>query len=339
MMNKKVLKNFLIDHLSFTMVYFISNLLVGLFYYISVGSNIEIMYPACLSLFVYVIFIIYRWITYGKFNSKVDKLVDNINYDLTAYTSEEKEFVELISKTHHNYMEKINSLHFESENKKHFISQWIHNMKTPISVVDLILQKTSRGEIPKEKALEDIKEENSSLLNKLEQVLNLIRLQSFTEDYVPETVDLIASLRKIINNRKSQFIYNGVFPKLEASEESVLVLSDEKWNDAMIEQIVSNAIKYSAAEGSTKNVYFTIKRENNKVLLTIRDEGIGIPEYDISRIFKPFFTGDNGRECDGSTGIGLYFCSQVAKRLGNDINVKSKVGEGTEVTITYLSKV
>lgn len=338
-MRNRVLKNFVMDHLSFTMAYFIGNFLIGLFYYISVGSNIEIIYPACLSLFVYIIFIMYRWIKYSKFNMKVEKLADNINYDIEACSCEEKEFVSIIEKIHHNYMEKMNSLHFDSENKKHFLSQWIHNMKTPISVIDLILQKTSRGEIPEKKALGDIKEENTSLLNKLEQVLNLIRLQSFTEDYVPETVDLKASLRKIINSRKSQFIYSRVYPRVEVDEESVLVLSDEKWNNAMIEQIVSNAVKYSSAEDSTKSVYFTIKREGTKVLLSIRDEGIGIPEHDISRIFKPFFTGDNGRERSGATGIGLYFCSQVAKRLGHDIKVKSKVGEGTEVIITYLSKV
>lgn len=337
-MSKKVLKSFFIDHLSFTLAYFTGNFLVGLFYYISCEGNIEIKYPAFLSLFVYIIFIIYRYITYTKFNSKVDKLANNLNYDIKAYTREESEFVKQITKTHHNYMEKINALHFESENREHFISQWIHNMKTPISVIDLILQKTLKGEIPNEKALGDIKEENSTLLSKLEQVLNLMRLQNFTEDYIPETVDLVSSLRKIINNRRSQFIYNRVFPKLIIDEESVLVLSDEKWNNAMLEQIVSNAVKYSSTDGCTKNVYFTISRKENKVLLSIRDEGIGIPKHDVDRVFKPFFTGENGRNGNDATGIGLYFCSQVAKKLGNDIRVKSAVGEGTEVIITYLSK-
>lgn len=337
-MRKKVIKSFFIDHLSFTLVYFAGNFLVGLFYYISCPGSFEIIYPASLSIFVYAIFIIYRYSTYSKFNSSVDKLVKNINYDIKAYTCEEKEFVKLMTENHHNYMEKINALHFESENREHFISQWIHNMKTPISVIDLILQKTQKDEIPKEKALVSIKEENTNLLNKLEQVLNLMRLESFTEDYIPETVDLVSSLRKIINSRRSQFIFNRVFPKLNIEEESILILSDEKWNNAMIEQIVSNAVKYSAADGCTKNVYFTIKRNEDKVLLSIRDEGIGIPKQDVDRIFRPFFTGENGRECNGATGIGLYFCAEVAKKLGTDIEVKSEVGQGTEVILTYLSK-
>jgi len=85
-------------------------------------------------------------------------------------------------------------------------------------------------------------------------------------------------------------------------------------------------------------VYFNIKRLEDKVVLSIRDQGVGIPEHDINRIFKPFYTGENGRACGNASGIGLHFCSQVAKKLSHDIKVKSKVGEGTEITITYLSK-
>lgn len=324
--------------MGFTIAYFLGIFFVGLFYYISYGKGIEIIYPVLLALFVYFIFILYRFIAYSEFNKKSDKLVDNMDYDIKAYTCEEKEFVKHIAAIHKKYIEKINYIKFNNSKNKRFISQWIHNMKTPISVIDLIIQKTSKSEIPAEKALIDIKKENDSLLNKLEQVLMLMRLENFTNDYIPETVDLVKTLRKVINNRKNQFIYSNVYPKLETFEEHVMVLSDEKWNEAMIDQIVSNAVKYSNAKDNSKNVYFTIKKADDKVLLSIKDEGIGIPEYDIQRIFEPFFTGDNGRLCSGATGIGLYFCAEVAKKLGNKINVYSKTGEGTEIVITYLSK-
>lgn len=336
-MKKRMFKNFLTDHLFFTMVYFVSNFCIGLFYYISTGSSVETAYPAALCMFFYLIFMLYRWIIYSSFNTRASKLANNINYEITAYTQEEKGLVRIITEIHQSYMEKINSIHFDSENKKHFLSQWIHDMKTPVSVIDLIAQKTLRGEIPMDKALEDIKEENANLLNKLEQVLNLARLEEFTEDYVPEAVDLSASIRKVINNRKNQFIYSRVYPKLEV-EEGVQVLTDEKWNEAMLEQIVSNAIKYSDTKEQAKNVYFTIKRNREKILLSIRDEGIGIPEYDLSRVFKPFFTGDNGRNYSGASGIGLYFCSQVARRLGHELDIKSEAGKGTEIIISYLAK-
>jgi len=337
-MKKKIFKNFLMDHLFFTIAYFISDFLIALFYYISVGNNIELIYPGSISIFVYVIFLTYRWITYSEFNMNVKKLGNNMNYYIRTYTNEEKELVQLISNIHQNYMDKISSIHFEDENKKRFLSQWIHNMKTPISVIDLILQKNIKGEISQKKSLENINEENVSLLNKLEQVLRFIRLEEFTEDYIPEVVDLVATLRKIINKRKNQFIYSRVYPKFEIGEEHVYVISDKKWNEVMIEQIISNAIKYSNTEEKAKNVYFNINKEENKVILSIRDEGVGIPEYDISRIFNPFFTGDNGRNYANATGIGLYFSSQVAKKLGHHITVNSKMGEGTQFNVIYLSK-
>ena len=337
-MKKRILKHFILDHLLFTMVYFLSNFLIGAFYYISSGASIEVIYPASISIFVYSIFIIYKWINYSEFNTKVKKLAGNMNYDIKTYSCEEKELVELVSNIHQDYMEKISSIRLEDKSRKHLLSQWIHDMKTPISIIDLILQKTLKGEIPMEKSIEDIKEENINLLDKLEQALNLMRLEDFSEDFVPEEVDLLANIRQVINKRKNQFIYSRVYPRIESTEKVVQVLSDGKWNEAMIDQIVSNAIKYSKEEDKNKTVYFNINKKKDKVTLSIRDEGIGIPEHDISRVFNPFFTGDNGRTYSNASGIGLYFCSQIAKKLGHGIKVESTVGEGTELTITYLSK-
>lgn len=337
-MKKKIFKCFILDHLFFTVVYFLSNFLIAIFYYISAGSVVEVVYPACISLFIYSIFITYRWFNYCEFNIKIKKLAVNMNYDIKTYSCEERGLVELVSSIHQNYMEKISSILLEEKNKKYLLSQWIHDMKTPISVIDLILQKTLKNEISIEKALVDIKEENISHLDKLEQAFNFMRLENFTEDYVPEVVDLTAAIRQVINKRKNQFIYSKVYPKIESGENAVQVLSDVKWNEAMLDQIVSNAIKYSKEEDKNKTVYFNIYKNENKVILSIRDEGIGIPEHDISRVFNPFFTGENGRANGTASGIGLFFCSQVAKRLGHDIKIQSKVGEGTEIIITYLSK-
>ena len=155
-----------------------------------------------------------------------------------------------------------------------------------------------------------------------------------------------------------------------------MILSDRKWNRHMVEQILSNAVKYSypgkEIEGSTqeetqgeiqkgtrknieeemgqkitdeiaeessnraKNVYITITSEKQKVILTIKDEGIGIPSYDMKRIFEPFFTGENGRKQKNASGIGLYFCKEISEMLGCMLQVDSEENKGTTVTITYL---
>jgi len=262
----------------------------------------------------------------------------NYNYPLEGFTTEQKSVVALANEVHKTYLETISGIKLEHKTNKQFLSQWIHNMKTPVTVMDLIIQKSLKGEILPTLAMEHIKEENVKLLISLEQVLDIMRLEDFSRDYLPETVDLISSLKNVINKKKNQFIYSRVYPKFEIPAEKVMVLSDEKWNAAMLDQLISNAIKYSATSDNEKNIYFSLRKEADKIILTIRDLGIGIPEYDIKRVFEPFFTGKNGRSFENATGIGLYFCSEVAKKLGHKLSINSKEGEGTEVIITYLSK-
>lgn len=337
-MNKKLFLNFLKDYGDFSLLYFLNSFLISLFYYLFFGNKTEVIYPTSIALFLYIIFMIYKWTRYHYYNSRLPKFIKNYNYDLEAYTQEQKSVVALVNEFHQSSLENISSIKLENKTNKQFLSQWIHNMKTPVTVIDLIIQKSLKGEIISSKALQHIKEENVKLLNSLEQVLGIIRLEDFSRDYVPEIVDLASALKTIINKRKNQFIYNKVYPKFEIPVEEVLVLSDRKWNEAMLDQLISNAIKYSDTKAKEKNVYFTLSQEAHKVILTIKDQGIGIPEYDIRRVFEPFFTGKNGRRFENATGIGLYFCSEVARKLGHELSINSMEGEGTEVIIRYLSK-
>jgi signal transduction histidine kinase len=211
-------------------------------------------------------------------------------------------------------------------------------MKTPVSIIDLVIQKHNSGDIDTDSAIENISEENERLLTTLEQVINLIRVEDFAKDYVPEKVDLVSSIKKVINNKKNQFIHNNLFPKLDSIMETVYVLSDQKWNEVMLDQIVSNAIKYSNAGDSHKNVTFTIEQNQAYTMLTITDEGIGIPKHDIRRVFEPFFTGENGRVGNSATGIGLFISSEISTKLGHEISIDSEVQKGTSVKIKYLTK-
>jgi signal transduction histidine kinase len=338
-MNKKILKNFCLDNLGFTFSFFINSAVIGLFYFISTGSSVEVLYPALLSIFIYIVSITVKWFKYYPFSMNLEKSSVDAYYDLNPSTLEQKEVSTLISKIHQDYMEKIQQIKLENQYNKHFISQWIHNMKTPVSVIDLIIQKCQMGEALHEDAIDDIKQENERILTSLDQVLGIMRLDEFSMDYVPQSIDLVSSLKRIINSKKNQFIYSNVFPKLQEPEEPVTILSDTKWNEAMLEQIISNAIKYSCEPDTSKSIYFKIEKRDEYALLKIKDEGVGIPEYDIKRVFEPFFTGDNGRKYKNATGIGLYICLNIAKKLGHKITLDSKPGLGTEVTIRYLLKI
>ena len=169
-----------------------------------------------------------------------------------------------------------------------------------------------------------------------------MRLEDFSMDYVPEALNLYDSLKNVINERRSQFIHNNVFPKVQCDCNAEKILTDTKWNEFMMGQIISNAIKYSRIYNEDKevckHVYFHIGKQNKYIVLTIRDEGVGIPHYDINRVFEAFFTGENGRKYKQSTGIGLYICKVISEKLGHEILIESEEGNGTKLQIKYLSK-
>lgn len=174
----------------------------------------------------------------------------------------------------------------------------------------------------------------------LDNLLNLLRLDEFSSDFAIKPINLADSLKRIINARKRSFIYGHVLPKLEILTDRPTVLTDEKWNEMLLDQLLSNAIKYSCAtHEKSRTVFFTLSQHHDRLLLSIRDEGIGIPESDLSRIRNPFFTGENGRKVRNATGIGLYIASRIAENLGLTLTIHSREGEGTEVTLSYLTKV
>ena len=121
----------------------------------------------------------------------------------------------------------------------------------------------------------------------------------------------------------------------ECGGASSKVLSDRKWNRHMLDQIISNAVKYSKEEGEAKNVTFRLTKEGKKTVLYVEDEGIGMEETDLPRVFEPFFTGENGRNGRNASGIGLYFCKEISEHIQCQLSIESKIEEGTKVKIIY----
>ncbi|MEW6524313.1 MAG: sensor histidine kinase [Bacillota bacterium] len=214
-----------------------------------------------------------------------------------------------------------------------FINLWVHQMKTPVAVISLLAQQAQEQISSTGTALQ---EEIAKLDDGLELVLNTARLQNFAMDYHIQRVDLLGALRAVINQRKRQFIRLEVFPVVEAGDGDWAVLTDDKWNRFVIDQIVANALKYAGQSGPPgQRLVCRLAMEPSVVTLTIQDQGPGIPPEDLPRVFEPFFTGENGRRFGGATGIGLHLVQEVLDRLGHSIDISSEVGEGTTVTLTY----
>lgn len=223
------------------------------------------------------------------------------------------------------------------------VTQWAHHMKTPISVIDLLLQRTGKEGWPDAaRALAaGVAEENHRLQHSLQMLLNTVRLQDFAQDLRAERLDLLTLVRQVVNDQKREFIARRVYPQVEADPDPGLpwlVESDAKWLRFVLEQVLSNALKYAARPPEADEqgrVRFVLRREGGGVVLEIADNGVGIPPEDLGRVFDPFFTGLNGRAFPQATGMGLYLAREVCRRLGHEISLDSAPGKGTTVRLRF----
>lgn len=334
----KILKAFLKDHVLDYVSYASILILILVYYRLEIGTSIPILYPIFLVLFVAAVITFIKGIRYFSFYATL-KTGNYPEYLMKGASELSIECIHKIEEIHRYYNLELNRQLEEKNQTYAFIAQMVHDMKIPISVVQLILEDADKQQMTESKQYYGrIKTENDKLLDKLSQLLCYLRLGQFEKDYLIEQADLVAEVRNEINNKKEYFIVNQIYPKVTFAETSVPVLTDKKWNGMLLGQIISNAVKYSALKSGANSIRFDISQCDRYVELTITDFGIGIPEYDMERIYEPFFTGENGRKVQNSSGIGLYLCKTIAEKLGYTLTIHSVKGEGTTVKLRYLSK-
>ncbi len=199
-----------------------------------------------------------------------------------------------------------------------YYTLWAHQMKTPIAASQLLVKEVDSS---------PVRHQLESELFKIEQytglVLNYLRLQSFHDDLVIEAVNLEELVRSLV--KKYSLFFIQVNTSLDLGHLDRTVKTDKRWLGLLIEQILSNALKY-CQEGT-----ISIFLDGND--LVIRDTGIGIAESDLERVFERGFSGFNGRRTQQSSGLGLYLSRKIAAELCYSLKLKSKVGRGTEVRI------
>jgi len=232
----------------------------------------------------------------------------------------------LLKNQYELYQEKIISLDEKQKEQLIFIDRWVHQMKTPLSVIELLAQELDEPEAS------SLREEADRLKTGLTTALYMARLRNIEQDFNIKRVRVNTLIQDVLDENKRLFIRHGVYPKVHVPE-NIFVYSDEKWLMFMVNQLVENAIKYSS--GHTDKLLIMIDETDGKISLAITDEGIGIPQEDIRRIFQPFYTGKNGRLYRESTGVGLYLVKEVATYLGHDIKVSSTVNKGTTFEIVF----
>lgn len=222
-------------------------------------------------------------------------------------------------------LEKINSYKENVNDFKEYIETWIHEVKIPIASMELMHFNHQ------DKLSKSLKEEIDRLDDYTEKVLYYVRSENAEKDYLIKKVNLNKIIHNVLIKNKNILLENKI--DVITDNKSAFVFSDAKWLEFIINQILSNSIKYHSKENPY--IKISITKEDNLVFLNIYDNGIGISKKDLPRIFDKTFTGTNGHQNSKSTGMGLYIVKNLINKLGHQISITSKEHGYTKVTITF----
>ena len=309
--NIKVLLLFIVFALVFCIVFSLYNL-----------ETEAIYYSIILCTFIGLIYICINFINYYKKHIQLYKLQNEISISLenlpSPKTLMEEDYTNLILNLNKEYKTYISKSDIAKSDMIDYYTMWVHQIKTPISALKLLIQ-TSESEISS-----DLSSELFKIEQYVEMVLSYIRLGSNKNDFVLKEYDLDNIIRQAVRKYAPLFIRKKI--SLDFQPTNYKVLTDEKWLVFVIEQLLSNAIKYT-----NKGKISIYSLENKK--LVIEDTGIGISKEDIPRIFDKGFTGYNGRTDKKATGLGLYLCKNILDKLSHKISIESEVGVKTKVIL------
>lgn len=233
----------------------------------------------------------------------------------------EKVFLRMIQKLYTQKAELELNQQKEQNDVKEYYSTWVHQVKTPISAMRILLEEEVLSG-------RELKDQLFFIEQYVEMALGFVRLQSIAGDLLIAPYSLERMMKTCI--RKFRFLFIRKNLKMELGDLSVSVFTDEKWFVFALEQFISNAVKYTSI-GSVR--IFCEGSEERKIVLCIQDTGIGIAQEDLPRVFEQGFTGYNGRMDQKASGIGLFLAKKVCDRLSHEIVIESEVGKGTKIKI------
>lgn len=237
--------------------------------------------------------------------------------------ADEQVFYQIMKMAEKSMLERIGEVQRERKEYKEYIEQWIHEVKTPITAIKLICEN-NRCSFTRE-----LMAELENINRFTEQALYYARSEHTEKDYSVREINLSDVVHGAIADNKYLLRQNNVAVTVEDVEYSIY--SDDKWLRFILDQLISNAVKYRADQPVLH--FFTVK-ENDRIILSVEDNGIGIPQSDLPRIFEKGFTGQNGRTIHSSTGIGLYLCRRLCDKLGIGISASSE-GKGTAISLSF----
>lgn len=323
---------FLKEHAAFIVFQVVLVAFIMLLYWLDGFRNVDTaIYSFVISTVLVITFLTARFVRRYQYYQRIMGTPENLEHLLQreGKSPEQIQNEMYLQKLYRLYQREVQSLYATQNRHLQFMNQWVHQMKTPLSVMHLLLQEEQ--ELDKN----SVREEMDRLKAGLDTVLMNARLDTFEQDMQIEQFNLRALVSEVATENKRLFISKRVYPEISIDEEHV-VATDHKWMKFIIGQFLTNAVKYTFEPN--KKVYMAAECIDGNTLLTIRDEGIGISSSDLPRITKAFFTGENGRKTGESTGMGLYLAKEICGKLGHELSISSVQGQGTTISVLFTNQ-
>lgn len=298
----------------------------------NVGMFIKIYIPLII-MGLYVVSIAIEYFKKKKFYDNLSNMLEELEekYLITEIINTPdflegkilKNTIEAIDKS---MLENVNKYKYMTEDYKEYIELWIHEIKIPIATSKMVIENNKNA------ITKSIDEELDKVENYIEQALFYARSNTVEKDYYIRKVVLKEIVNESIKKNKSSLIQEKI--SINIHNLDIEVNTDNKWIVFILNQIIQNSIKYRKKEKSIIEIYANQGKEN--VILYVKDNGIGIRQGEITRVFEKGFTGTNGRLSNKkSTGIGLYLCKKLCNKLGIGIELNSVQNEGTEIRLVF----
>ena len=238
--------------------------------------------------------------------------------------AEEQVFYQILKMSEKSMLERIGEVERERGEYRAYIEQWVHEVKTPITALKLLCEN-NRSPFSR-----DVLAELENINRYTEQALYYARSEHTEKDYSIREMNLADVVHGAIADNK--YLLRQCDMAITVDDLEPFVYADDKWVRFILNQIISNAVKYRPPQHPALRIF--TERSGDQVLLSVADNGIGIPESDLPRIFEKGFTGQNGRTIHSSTGIGLYLCKRLCDKLGIGLAASSS-DKGTTITLSF----
>lgn len=323
--------SFLKDRLLLFLLHFGCMMVLGGFLLATGYSGDALLLILICWLLVLLVWIIYEYRKRKHYFSKMEAVLAQIDQrfllgELMPFSErlEDRIYREMIRKSNQSVIEKIHAAEETKNDYREYIESWVHEIKAPITSVALMCENH------KSDVTRSISKENAKIENYVDMALYYARSDEVYKDYIIQETDLGAVAAEVAGRNKYYFIQNGMQVEIDCKDH---VCTDRKWIAFILNQILQNSLKYRRETDALIRIY--TERGAKSVWLIIEDNGVGIRQEEISRIFEKNFTGTNGRSHERSTGMGLYLCEKLCAKLGIGIHAESEEHVGTKMVLEF----